>query len=148
MKKVKLNKNLEGKISSTVIALLVIFFLSACAEKITFSDSPVVPGADGYVKVKEDKNDNYAIEVNVTHLAAPERLSPPKKVYVVWMETEENRVENIGQLNISSGLFSSTRKGSLETVSSYKPSEVFITAEDSPNIQYPGIQVVLRTNVD
>ena len=148
MKKVKFNNNLKGTIFPVFIALLMTFFLSACAKKVTFPDSPIVPGAEGYVKVKEDKNDNYSIEVNVTHLAAPERLSPPKKIYVVWMETEGNRVENIGQLNISSGLFSSTRKGSLETVSSYKPSEVFITAEDNSNIQYPGIHVVLRANVD
>jgi hypothetical protein len=148
MKNVNFNNHLKGKIFPVFIALLMTFFLSACAKKVTFPDSPVVPGADGYVKVKEDNNDNYEIEVNVTHLAAPERLSPPKKVYVVWMETEATRIENIGQLNISSGLFSNTRKGSLETVTSYKPSEVFITAEDDSNIQYPGRQVVLRANVD
>jgi hypothetical protein len=64
---------------------------------------------------------------------------------VVWIETKVSGIVNIGQLESSSGLFSSTLKGSLETVTSFKPSEVFITAEDSPYIQYPGRLVVLKS---
>jgi hypothetical protein len=61
------------------------------------------------------------------------------------MITEQNGRKNIGQLKTSTGLFSSKLKSSLETVSTFKPSGFFITAEDDANIQYPGGQVVLRT---
>lgn len=62
------------------------------------------------------------------------------------METEKNGRKNIGQLKTSSGLFSRTLKSSLETVTSFKPVNFIITAEDEGNIQNPGGQVVLKTN--
>jgi len=130
------------------LLLITMFFLCSCATKATFPVSNVVPAADGYVKVKQDKNDNYEIQVKVKHLAPPERLNPPQDTYVVWVETASSGVENIGQLDVSSSMVSDTRKGSLETVSSYKPEEVFITAESSPNVQYPSLQEVLRAEVD
>ena len=79
-------------------------------------------------------------------LAEPKRLSPPRQMYVVWMETEQNGTKNIGQLNTSSGMFSKTLKSSLKTVSSFKPTKIFITAEDDASIQYPGGQRVLNTD--
>lgn len=62
------------------------------------------------------------------------------------MKTEDNGRKNIGQLKTSSGLFSSKLKSSLNTVSSFKPTGFFVTAEDNSNIQYPTGQVVLTTN--
>jgi hypothetical protein len=131
---------------SVVLATFMTFFLSSCSRKISFAKSPVVPAAEGSVKIKKDNNKNYSIELNVIRLAEPKRLSPPKSTYVVWMETEQNGTKNIGRLNTSSGLFSSTLKSSLKTTSPYKPTGFFITAEDDSNVQYPGGQVVLRTN--
>jgi hypothetical protein len=37
-------------------------------------------------------------------------------------------------------------KASFETVSSTKPTKIFLTAEDDASIQYPGSQVVISTN--
>ncbi|WP_018617107.1 hypothetical protein [Segetibacter koreensis] len=54
------------------------------------------------------------------------------------METEHNGTKNIGRLNTSSGLFSSTLKSSLTTTTPYKPTAIFITGEDDSNVQYPG----------
>ena len=145
MKTITPNNNLRGRILPVAMALLVIFSLGACSKKVVFPVSSVVPAAKGMVKVKQDKNDNYTIEVNVEHLADPERLNPPKDVYVVWVETEQDGIRNIGQLKSSRSLFSKTLKGSLEAITPFKPSEVFITAEDNSNVQYPTMQVVLRT---
>ncbi len=52
----------------------------------------------------------------------------------------------MGQINSSTGFLSSKLKASFETVSSFKPTRVFITAEDDGNIQIPGMYVVLTTN--
>src|SRR5689334_6882681 len=121
------------------------FMFNACSKKLSFAGSPIVPAAHGTVKIKRDQNKNYAVEVNVTNLAEPKNLQPPRNTYVVWMETKDNGIKNIGQLYTSTGLFSSTLKASLKTVTPYKPTNFFISAEDDSNIQYPGSQIVIRT---
>lgn len=133
------------KIIGGALGLFLIFLLASCSTKLRFSSSPVVPAAQGSVKYKKDKNGNYAVRVKLLNLSDPERLQPPRRTYVVWMETNRNGVKNIGQLRSTSGLFSSTMKGSLSTVTSFKPDSFFITAEDYADIQYPGPTVVLRT---
>jgi ribosomal protein S9 len=117
----------------------------SCSRKISFATSTVVPAAEGTVKVKKDNNNNYAIKVDVRNLAEPNRLPQPQNVYVVWIETERNGTQNLGQLNTSSGLFSNALKASLETVTAYKPIRLFITGENEANVTYPGNYVVLNT---
>ncbi|MBB1286538.1 hypothetical protein HRH25_19305 [Flavisolibacter sp. BT320] len=118
----------------------------SCATREKFATSTVVPAAVGEVKVKKDDNQNYLIEVSVENLAEPNRLPQPKNVYVVWAQTGGGNPQNLGQLRSSSGLFSSKLKAELKAVTPFKPSRVFITAEDAATIQYPGSYVVLNTN--
>jgi hypothetical protein len=132
-------------IGFTIAAAMMLFFFSSCARKISFQTSTVVPAAEGTVKVKNDKNDNYRISLAISNLAEPKRLQPAKNTYVIWMDTDNNRIKNIGQINTSTGFLSSKLKASFETVSSFKPIKIFITAEDDAAIQYPGMQVVLST---
>ena len=112
----------------------------------SFSSSSIVPAARGSVKLKTDKNNNHSIDEDVLHLAPPDRLTPARKVYVVWIVTENNGTQNVGQLKSSSSMLSKTLKGSLETKSTFKPVSVFITAEDDGTVQYPGNTIVLNTN--
>jgi hypothetical protein len=105
----------------------------------------MVPGAEGEVKVKKDNNNNYHIEVNVVNLADSKKLTPSKNTYVVWIETNDKGSKNIGQIHSSSSMFSKAKKASITTVSPSKPIKVFITAEDDPNVETPGEQVVLTT---
>lgn len=125
---------------------MILLFISSCGTQASFQNSAIVPGAQGSVKVKKDRNHNYAIKVNLLNLAAPDRLTPPRGVYVVWMVTDNNATQNIGQIKSSSSLFSKALKGSFEAISSTKPVKIFITAEDDPSIQTPGMLVVLSTN--
>ena len=122
------------------------FMIQSCVSKYAFSTSPVVPAAEGGVKVKKDGNNNYKVDVEVKRLAEPKRLTPARQLYVVWMETEKNGTKNIGQLKTSSGIFSNMLKSNLKTVSAFKPVSFMITAEDEADVQYPGGQVVLKTN--
>ncbi|MBE0664103.1 MAG: hypothetical protein IH597_16730 [Bacteroidales bacterium] len=125
--------------------MIIVLPFTSCSRKIVFQNSSVVPAAQGTVKVKNDKNKNYVIKVEVSDLADVSRLQPPKKTYVVWMETDQGKTENLGQLLSSSGFMSKQLKGSLETVSSFKPAKIYITAEDDASIQYPGRQLILST---
>jgi hypothetical protein len=122
------------------------FLLPSCAKKIMFNNSNIVPAAEGYVKIKTDKNKNYIIDLNVKNLAEPDRLSPPKKMYMVWMETDGNGVKALGQLKTSSSMISSALKSSLQSTTPYKPTAFFITAEDDVAAQYPSSFVVLRSS--
>ncbi len=124
------------------ITVLLIVSLQACSNKIKFLKSAVVPAAEGSLKLKQDDNKNYKIEVNVETLAKPERLTPPKKVYILWIDTESNGTKNVGQLNVSNSLNSS-----LNTVTAFKPKRIFITGEDSANVQSPNPQTVLDTGI-
>jgi hypothetical protein len=123
--------------------LFTIMAVQACSKKIHFNNSTVVPAADGTIQVNKDHNGNYSIKIKVLHLAPPEKLIPAKKIYVVWVETENNGAKNIGQLNTSGSTFSSTLKASLQTVTSFHPLKIFVTAEDEGAITYPGPQVIL-----
>ena len=134
------------RLSLLALIIAAALFQSCGTTKIPFSTSSVVPAAEGSVKVKKDKNNNYAIELNVMRLAEPQRLTPPENVYVVWMETNGKGTKNIGQIGTSSSFLSSTLKSSLKTTTTFSPTGFFITAEDKADRKYPGPMVVLRTN--
>jgi len=129
-----------------LLALLLIFTLSSCSKTVRFQTSTVVPGAEATVKLSKDDNKNNLIEMTVTNLADPARLSPPKKTYVVWMETTNSGIKNIGQLISETSYFSSARKALLRSSTPYVPVKFFVTAENNANIQFPGSQLVLTTD--
>lgn len=128
-----------------ILALLLLSSLASCSKKINFLTSSVVPAARGYVKINNDRNKNYAIQIQLLELAEVQRLQPPKQTYVIWMVTDQDISKNIGQLKSSTGMLSKQLKASFKTVSSFKPSQFFITAEDDSNVQFPGTQVVIST---
>lgn len=126
--------------------VLVMFLGTSCSTKAVFLTSTVVPAARGNVEVKRDNNQNYIIELDIVNLAEPSRLDPPKKLYVVWMVTDQKLTRNIGQIESSSGRFSQALKANFKTSSAYKPVKIFITAEDDANVQYSSSTVVLSTS--
>lgn len=128
-----------------LLLITALIFISCGTTRIAFEKSSVVPAAEGSVKVKRDKNENYQIDLNVIRLAEPQRLSPPQNVYVVWMETDGKGTKNIGQIGTSESFLSSTLKSSLRTASTFRPTAFFITAEDRADRTYPSSTVVLRT---
>ena len=143
--KLTLAPRFAPRLLTVVITVVALTAFQSCANKIPFNTSTIVPTADGRVKVKRDNNNNYSIDINIRHLANPKKLVPAKNMYIVWAETQQNGTKNIGRLNSSSGFLSRTLKSSLNTVLPYKPTMIFITAEDEPGIEYPGSQVVMTT---
>lgn len=125
-----------------IMTLMMIFILGSCARKIAFQTSSVVPSAEGVVKVKKDNNNNYTINIELSNLVDPGRLMPAMKTYVIWMDSDQEKFKNIGQINSSTGFLSKRLKASFETVSPSKPTKIFITAENDGNALYPGTQVL------
>ncbi len=133
------------RISISLLAVSLIFALSSCATRTAFLSSQVVPAAKGHVKVRKDHNNNYLIKLKIANLAGSLQLSPPKKAYIVWLVADNQSIYNIGQIQSSSSLLSKKLKASFETVSSFKPVRIFITAEDDESIKIPYSKVVLTT---
>jgi hypothetical protein len=129
------------KIFLGILTTLIILPCTLSAKKIPFLISSVTPAASGYVKVKKDNNKNYVITIHISDLAGIERIQPTKQTYVVWMITDRDLTKNIGRVSSSSNL-----SGYFETVSSFQPTKIFITAEVDESIQVPGEQVVLTTD--
>ena len=142
----KILTTLNQNIFLCLMGIMTIFLFESCARKIAFQASTIVPGAEGTVKVKKDNNSNYTIHVELSNLAEPRKLEPAMKTYVIWMETEQEPVKNIGQINSSSNFLSKRLTASFETVSSIKPTRIFITAEDDGTIQYPGTKILTTTS--
>ena len=134
------------RILLTMLTIISVASFASCSQKIAFQNSTVVPAAQGKVTIKKDSNKNYAIKIKISNLAEVQRLQPAKNVYVVWIETEENNIKNIGRIKSDSGFLSSKLKATFETVTSFKPTKVFITGEDNQDVSYPGYQMVLTTN--
>jgi len=125
-----------------ILPLAFLQLFSSCSKSVKFENSNVIPAARGDVDVRKDKNNNYNIKLEISYLAEPERLQPPKKYYVVWLSSEENQIPlNIGQIVVTSKLHVK-----FESVSSSKPKRIFVTAEDDVSTQYPGQYIVLETD--
>lgn len=124
-----------------IFSIMMVFFIVSCATKLPFMPSEVTPAAKGYVKVKNDDNKNYVIQIRIRNFAEIESLVETKQTYVVWMLTDTESTENIGRITSSSKL-----NVSFETVSSFKPTKIFITAELDESAKYPDSQVVLSTD--
>ncbi len=127
------------------IAAFLIIGLGSCAKKIHFSKSSVVPAAEGTVKIKKDRNKNYNVSISISNLAAPGDLTPSRSAYVVWMQTDQNNIKNIGQIKSSKKFLSKALTGSISTVTPHYPTKIFITAENDGDISYPQGETVLTT---
>ncbi|NJW51620.1 hypothetical protein [Salinimicrobium oceani] len=125
------------KILSYIFAAILI---SACSKQVTFPVSEIVPAAEAVVKVEKDSNKNFDVALEVTNLAPPNRLTPARNHYVVWLVTKKHGTINIGNLNINR-----KNSGKLSTSTPYEPIRVFITAEDDSKPVLPSTQVVLNS---
>ena len=128
------------KIFLGFLVVMIMLPFSLYAQKIPFLQSSRAPAADGYVKVKNDRNKNYVIKIRIENLAEIEDMDPAQQTYVVWMDIDGDITKNIGRIN-------STNKLNVffETVSSSRPIKVYITTEMDENTQEPSINNIILT---
>jgi hypothetical protein len=135
--------------SKKMILLLVIatcfIYSTASSQKMHFQQSNVVPAAQGTVHVSTNKLKGYDIDISIFHLAGPQRLQPAEKTYIVWMDTERNGTKNLGEMQSKDGFMSNTLKATMKITTPFRPTRIFITAEDVAAISNPHGQQVLTT---
>lgn len=121
-----------------LVAILAIFALiTSCSETYEFPISEVTPAADITAEIKTDGEPNYLVKLEAKNLAAPERLEPPMKIYVIWAVSKAGIVRNVGH-------FYQENDETLTYKSSfpYQPIEVFITAENQEGDCLPtGVEI-------
>jgi hypothetical protein len=130
--------NLKIKVMNKIyIYFVLLILLTSCATIHKFPVSTIEPAADITAKITKDKQNNYVISISANYMASVDRLTPPMKTYVVWIVTKENGVTNIGQMKSKNA-----KKNTLDTLSTFEPLEIFITAENEGNISTPsGIEI-------
>ena len=118
----------------------VVALMSACASTANFPVSSTVSAADITATKKQDKNKNFVIEVTAINLAEASRLNPPKNNYSVWIVVENGTTKNVGQL-----INKNAKKATLKTTTPFNVKEIFITAEEQGNLNYPVGTEISRT---
>lgn len=96
------------------------------ARDIRLPAAASVPAAAGKAELNRDRNGNLQLKIEVKHLAKPTNLTPPKQVYVVWIQPRGKGPGNQGQFKVNDNL-----EGSFEGTTSFEAFDIFITAEDS-----------------
>src|SRR5688572_30502531 len=89
--------NLNG-IRSIITILALFAVLTSCSKSLTFQKSVVVPSAVGSAKIGKDDNGNPQVTINVENLVDPSRLTPARKLYMVWVQTKDNGIKSLGKL--------------------------------------------------
>src|SRR6478672_7197232 len=77
---------------------------AAWAGEIPLVASSLVPAAAGKISYEHDRNRNVKLEIKTKDLAAPERLTPAKNSYVVWIRSNDGQTQNAGVLKINGDL--------------------------------------------
>ncbi len=135
---------LKGKGRGAAVA--VVAALAGCAmfgtDGRTLSTSPDLPAAEGKAWFGKTQNDNVWVNVEVKHLAHPDKLTPPGNVYVVWTRANKDaEAQNIGALVVGPNL-----TGLLRSDTALHSFDLFVTAEASGQVQKPTGAPILWTS--
>lgn len=128
---------------------LVALFLIVCclvgvalAGDIPLVADPSIPAAMGTIHYEHDKNHNIKFHIDTKHLARPDQLTPAKSVYVVWIQPRGKDPVNAGVLTVDDKL-----QGSFRGTTPYQTFDVFVTAEDSANVDHPSGTPLMKAPV-
>ncbi len=124
-----------------VPATLSLLLCTACAHKVAFENSPLVPAVDAVVKARFDRNQNSMVELDFKHLARAKRLTPPRALYVVWAEDSNGRLFQLGQLRVNDN-----RRAQFLGTTPLNHFRLIVTAEDDPLPERPSLPYMLATD--
>jgi hypothetical protein len=109
--------------------------------------SPRVPAATGEVSVKDADNGNVKLEVQVKHMAPPEKVATGASSYVVWLKPLATGNENEQPQNLGALAVNKDQEGEFNTTTSYRQFDIFVTAEPQPGSTAPTGEQLLSTTI-
>jgi hypothetical protein len=129
----------------SALVLLISFLLAvlAWAREDRLNNTGIAPAAEGKVITSTDPNGNTEVEVQVKHLAGADKLTPPRAVYLVWVQARGKDPELLGALKVNDKL-----EASLKSATPYKEFDILVSAEDSAQATTPSSTVVLKGTVE
>lgn len=126
-----------------VLLTVLVFAAASWAREDRLNNTGIAPAAEGKVITGTDSNGNTQVEVQVKHLAGAEKLTPPRQVYLVWVQARGKDPELLGALCVNDKL-----EGTLKSSTPYKDFDIFVSAEDSAQAVTPSSTVVLKGTVE
>ena len=120
----------------------MLLVLHSCSSTTQLPVSDIAPAANITAKISDGDHENTEIKITARHLANPQRLSPSKNLYVVWIVTDNDLVKNVGTI-VQDG----DGKVGLEVITPFEVKEIIITAEDKGNITKPGNMLITSKKI-
>lgn len=163
--KTKIQNSQTKRILLGIMAAMMVLSMYSCAKKTVAAaktESPAVvvvapdesgplvlpPENKGQVEIKRDINSNYVIQINLRGLDAVNKLDPDSKnAFVVWMNADNQKAKNLGQINSNTGWLTDKSKASFEATSPFKPTKIYITEEANATVKVPGKNILWSTPV-
>lgn len=130
--------------NALVMVLLIFMWPFSSGKTYPMKASNSVPAATGTVKAQtKGGNGNTKLDIKVRNLANPASLTPPAQLYIVWIRPNGEPAVKKGAISVDKDL-----NGELNVVTVSKDFEVFITAEQTPNVTEPTGPDVLDAHVN
>jgi hypothetical protein len=133
---------MNTRLFTTIGVCLLVLTVAGCANRVNLVNTPLVPAADGRLTISTDRNDNTKVKLEVKHLAPPSALTPPQETYVVWTRSEDGSPQKQAVLQVGDN-----RQGEIEFITPAANFEVVVTAESSPDVQFPSNMVAFTSEV-
>jgi hypothetical protein len=137
-----MEKNIQSSFLKFLLISILPFLFISCGTTVNFPISDYLPAADVKAKIKKDENNIFEVTVKADHLAEPERLTPPKKRYIVWVKDVDGANHKIGELDPGK-----SKEGELNAMTPFEPVQLFITAEDKKNPKWPSTSIIFRSEI-
>lgn len=127
-----------------VILVLSLAFATACggANEYVIVGTQIANAADGVITVEKLESNNM-VNIEVTHLAPPERISPGTNVFSVWFHGEGRDPIQQGVLEYDAD----ARTGTFSATTVLTEFVVMVTAEADATSNAPSDAVVFQQEV-
>lgn len=141
MKRNEKLKNMIWTRLATFCALAVL--MTACASEEKLQGTAMAPAAQGKLTADKGSGGNTDLEVEVEHLAPPERVASGATDYVIWVQPQGSQTfQNIGVLEVNDDL-----EGKYQTNVPYESFRVVVTPEPNRVATRPSGPIVFDQSI-
>ena len=117
---------------------------SGCVKHYALRGGASAPGADGTVAVATQEGGNVSLDIDVSNLLPPDRVSAGLTQYAVWVQTEHTDAVRLGTLNYDE----EKRRGSMMATTPFKNFQLIVSGEATSGVASPSEHVVFRSAIN